>query len=137
MKTLILLFILILAVTGCAQNLAPRLLMWDYDFTPYPDSTIHIIIYQKSAADTSFGILDTTAANALQFDLWALDSLYSFIERDFFATAVQYNGPDIYAPIDSLFSYESAPSDTVGEYFRAKPPASISKGKFKVLMLEF
>lgn len=119
--------LLLVSIASC-QNYAWRALAWDYDFSSYPDSTIHFIVYHKAETDTGFYAYDTTGANALEWNLLQFRPFYNFTWRSFYATAIQYNGPDIDNPIDSLFSFESGPSDTVRAYFRALPPGSIGSG---------
>ena len=115
------------SVASC-QNYAWRGLAWDYDFSSYPDSSIHVIIYHKASTDTGFYAYDTTEANAVEYDLLQHRPFYNFTTRSFYATAIQYGGPDFDNPLDSLFSFESASSDTVKAYFRALPPESIDGG---------
>lgn len=127
---------LLVSIASC-QNYAWRALAWDYDFSQYPDDSIHFIIYQKAETDTGFFAYDTTEANTLEWNLLEHRSLYDFKWRSFFATAIEYNGDDFNNPVDSLFSYESAPSDTISEYFRRLPPGSIgSKIKFDKIKIE-
>ena len=127
LKKIILMVFILAAVASC-QNYAYRALVWDYDYTPWPDSTIHIIIYHKAEMDTGFYAYDTTGANALEWNLLDYRPFYNFTWRQFYATAIQYGGPDFDSPIDSLFSFESRPSDTVRAYFRALPPDPIGEG---------
>ena len=128
LKKIILMVLILAAVAGC-QNYAWRALAWDYDYTPYPDSTIHIIVYHKAETDTGFYTYDTTGANALEWDLLDHRPFYNFTWRSFYVTAIQYGGTDFDNPVDSLFSFESSSSDTVREYFRALPPDPIGQGE--------
>ena len=127
----VILFILILSIISCAQKFAPKALVWEYDFTPYPDSTIYFIMYTKAEnIDTGFYAIDTTEVEALRWDLISQTALYNFTWRNFYATAIQSG----FAPGDTItvyWSYESVPSDTVREFFRTLPPAAIKKGQYK------
>ena len=118
-------FILITIMFFCsscnAQNLAPQALEWDYNYVAWPESTIYIIIYSKTDADTSFAVLDTTGPNALEWSLIDNPHFYDFTWRTFYATAIKHY-PEW---ADSLWSYESPPSNQVREYFKTLPPDGI------------
>ena len=134
----IIFIVLVMAMAASCQNLAYRALAWDYDFSQYPDSTIHIIVYHKAQTDTGFCAYDTTGANALEWNLLDHRSFYNFTWREFYLTAIQYNGPEFGSPVDSLFSFESPPSDTIRAYFKALPPVAIKSGEveFKTIKVE-
>lgn len=127
-KKIIIMVLMLAAVASC-QNYAFRALAWEYDFTPYPDSTIHIIVYHKAQTDTGFYAYDTTGASAVEWNLLDHRPFYNFTWRQFYLTAIQYNGPDFKSPVDSLFSFESRPSDTIRAYFKALPPGAINPGE--------
>jgi hypothetical protein len=99
----------------------PRVLAWDYDFTQYADSSIYFVLYQKIDTDTGFTVFDTTGAQVLEYELLQYRPLYNFSWRSWRATAVQHDP----AWHDTLWSYESLPSNTVRVFFKALPPAPI------------
>jgi hypothetical protein len=117
------LIILLIFVNSCSgQNLVPRSVVWEYpNLTDYPDSSIHFIVYMRAEPDTTFTVLDTTAAEAMDMDLLSKTWLYNFTWRTFYVTAIMHQ--EIWP--DSNWTYESKPSNSVGEYFRALPPIPI------------
>lgn len=110
------LFICLFSICACSQNTVVKGFIWDYDFTPYPDSSIYFIFYQKADSDTAFTVWDTTAVQVLDYDIIDFRPLYNFTWREWNATAIMHT---------TDWSFESAPSNTVRIYFRALPPASI------------
>ena len=112
----IFLFVLLFSICACSQNTVVKGFEWDYDFTPYPDSSIHFVFYQKADPDTVFTVWDTTAAQVLNYDVIDSRPLYNFTWREWYVTAIMHT-------ID--WSFESAHSNTLRIYFRALPPAPL------------
>jgi hypothetical protein len=121
----ILCFILLIEVNSCTAQTSVRGFAWEYDFSQYEDNSIYFILYQKVDTDTSFNVWDTTAVNALHYDVIGFGPLYNFTWREWCVTAIQHK--DSWDP--DMWSFESARSDTLRVYFRALPPAPIGGGE--------
>lgn len=112
----VLIFLAFTCNSCSAQETAVKGFAWDYDFADYPDSSIHFILYQKADPDTAFTVWDTTASNAIDYDIIDSRPLYNFTWREWNVTAILHT---------TDWSYESAPSNTLRIYFRALPPAPL------------
>lgn len=121
-KFYVIIFALLFVVSACAQNFAPRHLVWEYPyFQDYPDSSIHFIVYSRIPADSTYTVLDTTGAEVLSYDLFGVPELYDFRTHSFIVTAILHEP----AWPDTQWSYESDPSNEISEYFKALPPQGI------------